>query len=353
MIGRAAPGLGALLLVAGVAAAEPATLRAGVVAAPPFAIKDASGAWEGISVDLFAATAAQLGIQYQLVETSRATIRDDLVAGRLDAVVGPVAISAEAERQVDFTHAYFESGLGVAEASARHLTFRALYLALSSVPLLLTMGTLICMAFVSGLLVWAAERRRNPGEFEPKPARGLFSGFWWAVATLTTVGYGDKSPVTAAGRTIGIVWMFATMILMAIVTAQLSATLTADRISTRVNTVSDLARVRVGNVAGSASVAPLRDLGVRPVPFPDVLSGLKALADGRIDAFVHDDPVLLWSVGSVQGVSMAPLRFAPQNLAFALPEGSSLLEPMNRALLDILASNQWTIILRLYLGTSP
>lgn len=353
VIGRMVAVLAAVLLAAGAALAQPATLRAGVVEAPPFAIKGAGGSWDGISVDLFAAVAAELGIHYELVEMDRDAIPAELAAGRLDAVVGPVVVAAAAERTVDFTHAYFQSDLGVAEGADRRLTLRALSRALGSGPLVLTMAALIALTFVTGMLAWLVERRRNPGEFEPDAARGLFSGFWWATSTLTTVGYGDKSPVTVVGRVVGIVWMLATMILVAVVTAQLSATLTADRISSRVNTVSDLARVHVGNVAGSASVGPLREIGVRPVPFPDVPSGLEALSQGRIDAFVHDEPVLLWSIGSVEGVSMAPLRFAPENLAFALPEGSPLREPLNRALLDVLASNQWTIILRLYLGASP
>ena len=34
------------------------------------------------------------------------------------------------------------------------------------------------------------------------------TALWWALATVTTVGYGDVTPVTAAGRGIGVLLMF-------------------------------------------------------------------------------------------------------------------------------------------------
>lgn len=46
---------------------------------------------------------------------------------------------------------------------------------------------------------------------------------WWAVSTITTVGYGDHYPVTAAGRAIGIVLMFAGVAIFGVVAASAAA----------------------------------------------------------------------------------------------------------------------------------
>jgi len=74
------------------------------------------------------------------------------------------------------------------------------------------------------------------------------------------------------------------------------------------------------------------------------------VARGEIDAFVHDEPILAWEVAEVPGVVLAALRFAPQDYAIVLPQGAPMRETVNRALLDVLASDEWGNIQRRYLG---
>jgi voltage-gated potassium channel len=46
---------------------------------------------------------------------------------------------------------------------------------------------------------------------------------WWAVSTITTVGYGDRYPVTAAGRAIGIALMIVGVGIFGVVAASAAA----------------------------------------------------------------------------------------------------------------------------------
>lgn len=46
---------------------------------------------------------------------------------------------------------------------------------------------------------------------------------WWAVATVTTVGYGDLYPVTLAGRVVATALMFVGIALVSIMTAAVVA----------------------------------------------------------------------------------------------------------------------------------
>jgi ABC-type amino acid transport substrate-binding protein len=331
-------------------AGERDVLQIGTKLAPPFAMKAPDGAWEGIAIDLLAAVAARLGVSYALQETTLAGMIDEVAAGRLDASIAAMTVTVAREEVVDFSHAYYRSGLGVAVADRRTAGPVALWEALTSRAFLSVVGVMAGLLFAVGTVVWALERRHNPAQFEPDPRRGLFSGFWWAVVTMSTTGYGDKAPATVGGRVVAILWIFAGLVLTAGFTAQLAATLTAGAIHSSVTHPTDLVRLRVGHVAGAASGETLRGYGVRPRDYDDVEAGLAAVARGEIDAFVHDEPILAYEVAAVPGVALAPVRFAPQDYAIVLPQDARLRETVNRALLEVLATDQWAAIQRRYLG---
>jgi voltage-gated potassium channel len=52
---------------------------------------------------------------------------------------------------------------------------------------------------------------------------GFADALWWAVVTVTTVGYGDKFPVTAAGRGVAVVLMLVGIGLIGVLTATVSS----------------------------------------------------------------------------------------------------------------------------------
>ena len=71
---------------------------------------------------------------------------------------------------------------------------------------------------LASLLVHSVEYDAQPDVFE-----NAFSGLWWAMATLTTVGYGDITPVTAVGKFLGTIIALLGIGLVAVPTGIISA----------------------------------------------------------------------------------------------------------------------------------
>ena len=61
------------------------------------------------------------------------------------------------------------------------------------------------------------------GLFAVFEGHSLVDGLWWTVVTLTTVGYGDFSPVTTGGRATAVVLMLAGIGVVSFITANIAA----------------------------------------------------------------------------------------------------------------------------------
>ena len=60
-------------------------------------------------------------------------------------------------------------------------------------------------------------------EAQPEVFANAFSGMWWSVSALLTVGYGDIYPITVAGKVLGIVTAYLGVGMVAIPTGIISA----------------------------------------------------------------------------------------------------------------------------------
>ena len=76
----------------------------------------------------------------------------------------------------------------------------------------------LILLVVASLLIYYAEHDAQPKQFQ-----NAFSGLWWAVATLTTVGYGDIYPITSIGRVLGAIIAILGIGMVAVPTGILSA----------------------------------------------------------------------------------------------------------------------------------
>ncbi len=74
------------------------------------------------------------------------------------------------------------------------------------------------LMLASSLCMYSLENAAQPEVFQ-----NAFSGIWWAVSTLLTVGYGDIYPITPPGKAVSIVITFLGVLMVAIPTGIISA----------------------------------------------------------------------------------------------------------------------------------
>ena len=106
--------------------------------------------------------------------------------------------------------------------------------------------TMLILIVVSACLMFSVENSAQPGQFG-----SVAQAIWWAVVTLTTVGYGDVTPVTFGGKLLGIAIM-----LLGVGTMALPAGILAARFSEELHSRRELLRGQVRDALADGRLDP-------------------------------------------------------------------------------------------------
>lgn len=328
------------------------TLIIGYTQASPFIIKN-KGELEGISIWLWDKIASDLEISYEYREMKFGEMLKGLENGEIDLSINPLTMTSERSKRMQFTHSFFASNSTVAirRASSFQKFFQFVYSFLSG-NFLRGMVGLIIIITCFGLTAWLFERKANPSQFR-SGWTGVWDGLWWSAVTMTTVGYGDKSPKTTGGKVVALIWMFTAIMFISGFTASIASSLTVNQLQWNPKGIEDFKEQKTGTVSSTGTAAYLKAHFFKNIELFDGLkAGLKALLAKKIDAFLYDEPIMTYRIAAQEEFSkleILPIRFDLQFYAFAFSENhDDLEEKVSQKILEYTEGIEWRYILAEY-----
>lgn len=330
-------------------------LRVAVYDVAPYGWVGRDGLFSGLSVELWRRVAEDLHLTYRLTLVSQMdAILTGLERGQFDAAIGAITITPGRLARVDFSYPTHRSGVAVAFPKQAGPIAAVLSYGAGVKELSFLIVLILALLLLIGVLMWTFERpRRNATQLSDSSLTTLNEGIYWAVVTMTTVGYGDKTPKTPIGRFLAVLWMLGSLALISLLSTSLVAHMTADRVEAdQMPRNGDLDGKRLAAVADSSGAEYLEEEHFQYSKYTNLREALASLASGKSDAVVNSVGALQYLI-STQFSGVIPMPrglLATAYMAFALPQNSPLKKSLDSALIEITASVEWRSLEDSYFG---
>ncbi|MGK7942167.1 MAG: transporter substrate-binding domain-containing protein [Crocosphaera sp.] len=197
----------------------------------------------------------------------------------------------------------------------------------------------LCL-FIVGNLLWLAEHRHNSEQFPKNYVKGVIEGVWCALTTFSTVGYGDRYPVTNFGRLIAGSWMLISLAAVTTLTAGIATTLTlafSAQPYQKLQSPSDLKGVRLVTISGSKAVEWGQYYQARIVKVDSLSEGIRQLESNQVDGVLYSRLVLEYYLYQNPQAPYRVVDFdiGTQNYSIALTQDHPLTEKLNEEIVSI------------------
>ena len=324
-------------------------LTVGVTNSPPFIIIE-DDKITGLTIDLWDNISDSLNIDYHFVETDVENVVTNISEGEINISIAPMAVNSSHAETTFYSQPFYITTMCVAVENHYESGFVTIVKNLFSLSFLKTIGLLLLINFSIGTLIWLAERKNNTAFSENM--NGIIDGFWWSWVTMTTVGYGDKSPQSKNGKILATIWMLVAILIISGFTATISSELTTKRLQNNVANIHDLHKMKVGCVQGRNTAAYLDYKHIKSKEYPAFEKAFEALEKGEINALVDDGATLHYYFNKKErylGKKITLIEL-PNNKEYYCFMSSDpvLVNRINPYLLSFLESEHWGRLLKRY-----
>jgi len=331
--------------------AQSETLKIGIKPSEPWVMYDRNASVEnrkpiGFSIDLWNKMASDMGVETEWVYYDSTTkLVEATKNSEVDASISAVTITSSRERDIDFSSSMYELGLQVM-VDASTSSASVLELMGKEISKMMTLSASIyflLFLFITINLRWYVDSKDEKSDlFSKNYLSGIVDAFWWGITMLVTW----ETPLSKGlARVIDLMWHIVGIIAISILTAIVTAALTAQAIGGSIRSEKDLAGKFVAAVATDAPRRYIEKIGANVIPVNSLAEGIALVRSGKAEALVHDGPRLVYLANKINKkerkkvLAVAPFQFNPQNYGIVFPAGSKLKEQADRALLKLREAN--------------
>lgn len=328
---------------------EKSTLMVGVAGSEPFVFEEKG---KGIAVEIWQKIAAEKSWQCDYVHFS--TVEEALNAlenNELDLVVGPISITSSRIGTMRFSQPFYNSSISII-SKKMELSFWQKIEPLFSIKLLIAVVIFLVILSIVGMLLWLAERKQSPEQFPQDPLKGIGTGMWLAIVTMSTTGYGDKAPITLKGRIIAGSWMVVSIIFATSMVAGIASTLAISSLGSQtLSTIEQLSGRKVATISDSPSESFLIESKVDVIGVNNIDEAIDKLKNDEVEAVVYDRPQLLYVLKNNEKSNfyISKAEYYKQGYGFAFPHDSPLVLDVNRTLLRLDETHNTERIINYYI----
>jgi ABC-type amino acid transport substrate-binding protein len=156
---------------------------------------------------------------------------------------------------------------------------------------------------------------------------------------MSTVGYGDVYPKKPLGKTFASFVIIIGIVICGFTVATFSSAMTVSQLhGPAIIGPDDLAARPVAVIAGTQAVPLVEERGMQTVPVESLGEAVTLLKEGKVDAVVHDTPLLRYYLKNNpdSGLTLAPQTFEIFTYGITYPKGSPWREELDLLLVKTL-----------------
>jgi polar amino acid transport system substrate-binding protein len=313
------------------------------------------GEWKGVAIDLWEEIAKNLGLKFQYVECIQEHINEQVMSGEIDIM--PVAAqSSSFLGKLVYTQPYvYSHGSAVISHLSLASSIESIIKHLSESGMFVIILSMFLTMFVISMILLHFESRKESGHFEGPPVQRFASALWFTAVTMTSVGYGDSSRLSAVGRMITFIWMLLGILFVALFTGSVVSSITTADLSSNLVRIDDLSHYRCGAFAGTKMLRVLTARGIPTKNYPSMEEGFAGLARGQISAFACDAISANYIMNQdYQGqFKLCVMPSVPLIYGFAFKKGDPDFERIDNELIKIVVADDWRSKIEHWSGPLP